>query len=130
MKRREAKCDRKIQGLISKMKVSASQMSFYQNIAESKDLKGNLSGLILTQNKLLKLLQEPSESRKFGMEIYTTKPGLGQQPSTTSVEAHDPKFFADNKEWLMGEVDKYLESATAQPNDPLEEKGDYSSEKV
>jgi hypothetical protein len=48
IKRREAKCNRKIAGLVEKIRRSAGQMDFYESIASSKDLTKNLQGVIVT----------------------------------------------------------------------------------
>jgi hypothetical protein len=102
-------------------------MDQYQAIAETHDLRGCLQGKILAQNKLLRMLQTEPQTRKFGLEAYATKPGKSQNPSNTSLEAQGPQFFADNKMWILNEVDKYLQSARSKNEDktldPLEEAG-------
>jgi len=54
LKRREAKCDRKISTLITKMKRSHEQMTFYQNMAENPLTK--IQNTIVQQNDLLRIL--------------------------------------------------------------------------
>jgi len=44
------------------MKRSAAQMEFYESMASSKDLTKNLQGVIVTQNKLLRMLQEEPDA--------------------------------------------------------------------
>lgn len=58
-------------------------MEFYESIASSKDLTKNLQGVIVTQNKLLRMLQEEPDAYKFGSNAYQTKPGQSQLKSDT-----------------------------------------------
>ena len=59
---------------------------------------------------MLKILQEEPMPVKFGANEYKTAAGQGpnQEKADNSLEAHDPKFFDENKYWLLSEIDRYL----------------------
>jgi len=45
---------------------------------------------------------------------------MGQRQLGRSVESIDSKFFDDNKNWIMGEVQKYLSGVELRQDDAVD----------
>lgn len=114
LKKREAKSDMKIAQAIEKMRRSHTQMQFYDSMVS--DPKKHIQNKIIEQNEYLRMLQEEPIASKYTTSAYLTKPGLAKlDPAKDSIlmpngdaEMQKPKFYEDNKYWLVDEVDKYL----------------------
>lgn len=82
-------------------------------------MQKQLSNTILAQNKYLSMLKEEPISAKFGVKDYLTQPGAARLDPTqdserlltcADSEMQQPKFYEENKYWLMDEVEKYMKS--------------------
>ena len=117
VQKREIKANMKIAGLIEKMRKSQQQMQYYEQLGNG-DLGKTLQGCILKQNQLLKILQEEPEYKNY-TSGFDSKLGMGQRQLGRSVESIDSKFFDDNKNWIMGEVQKYLSGSELRQDDAV-----------
>ena len=89
-------------------------MQFYDSMVS--DPKKHIQNKIIEQNEYLRMLQEEPIASKYTTSAYLTKPGLAKlDPAKDSIlmpngdaEMQKPKFYEDNKYWLVDEVDKYL----------------------
>ena len=113
LRKREAKCDRKIAESIEKMSRCHYQMEFFDSMQH--DVRKHIQNKIIEQNSYLRMLQQEPQSSKYGTGAYRTKPGLAKlDPTKDSIlmpsgdsEMQKPKFYEDNRYWIIDEVDKY-----------------------
>jgi len=88
LKKRELKCNLKIQGAIEKMKKNFVHADFFSRMAQ--DPKAQIQNVIIDQNKWLRVMQE---------EPYYD----------TTAEHDQAAFFQGNQAWVLGEVENYIE---------------------
>lgn len=97
----------------------------------------HIQNLVVQQNSHLRVLQETPTEIEHGANAYMTNGqtslqnaqensfGSDIRPSYdkahAKLEVTDKKFIEDNKQWILGEVEKYLENNSAKAGDYDEE---------
>jgi hypothetical protein len=88
-------------------------LSFYNRV--KADVKTTLQNTVIQQNAYLRMLSEEPLSALYSAAQYQTRPGqarLDPERETLvpfgDLESQKPKFYEDNKYWLLDEVEKYM----------------------